>query len=383
MVGRTFIQNPGPTNIPDSILEAFRRPSVDFNTDEFGSFVDEIFADLEQLFGAHRVTCYPSVGHGAWEATLVNLLNPGERFVIPDSGLFSNRWAAMASSLGFEPVVLEVDQRRAPSADQIYDALRADTKRELRGVFVAHTATSVGTVADLVAIREAIDAADHPALFVVDAIASFATDPVPMRDAGIDVVLASSQKGLMMPPGLSFAAVNERAAVHSASVTTGRSYWNWADRLEPQWVYQRFGGTPPEQHLFACRAALDHIASEGGIEAVTARHRRFATAFHRAIESWGPAFEINAVEPSERASAVTCIRTEGVDVAALISASADRQVTITHAMEELKDKGFRIGHLGALNESMVLGVLGGIELAFATLGITHDSGLSAAIGALR
>ncbi|MEE9413669.1 MAG: aminotransferase class V-fold PLP-dependent enzyme [Acidimicrobiales bacterium] len=385
MPGRDFVQNPGPTNIPDRILEAFRRPSVDFNSPEFAELVNGIWADLEPLFGAYRVAAYPSVGHGSWEATLVNLLEPGQRFLLPMSGLFSMRWGDMAESLGFGYEPVAVDSRRAPNPEAIHDALVKDKDHQLAGVFVAHAETSTGTLADLAAIRSAIDAAGHPALFVVDAIASFATDSVPMAELGIDVVLASSQKGLMMPPGLSFAGLSERAVAHNKTVSTPRSFWSWTERIDPEWVYQRFGGTPPEQHLFALRAALDLIAEEGGIDAVTTRHRRLAGAVHAAIEMWGKSgpFEINAIEPSERSSAVTAVLADGIDVAELISTSRDLfHVSIAGGMLEMRGRGFRIGHLGDLNEPMLLGALGGIECAIRQLGIPHESGLEAAVRSL-
>lgn len=382
MPGRDFVQNPGPTNIPDRVLEAFRRPAVDFSSEQFAEFVDGIWVELESLFGAHRVVAYPSVGHGAWEATLVNLLEPGQRFLLPMSGLFSMRWGEMATSLGFGVEPVEVDIRRAPDPAAIHDALVNDKDHQLAGVFVAHAETSTGTLADLGAIREAIDAAGHPALFVVDAIASFATDPIPMAELGIDAVLASSQKGLMMPPGLSFAGLSERAVAHNKGVSTPRSFWSWTERVEPEWVYQRFGGTPPEQHLFALRAALDLIAEEGGIDSVTARHRRCAGAVHAAIEMWGKGgpFEINAIEPAERSSAVTAVLADGIDVDEVLATSRDRfHVSMSGGMLDMAGKGFRIGHLGDLNEPMLLGALGGIECAFRALSIPHESGLEAAV----
>ncbi len=388
MAGRDFLAIPGPTNIPDSILEAFRRPSVDFGSAEFASFVNDIWADLETMFGAYRVMAYPAVGHGAWEATLCNLLEHGDSFLLPQNGLFAQRWADMAVANGFDPKPIDVDLRRAPDPALIHDALVADTAHSLVGVFVAHTETSTGTLADLAAIREAIDASGHPGLFVVDAIASFATDPVPMAELGIDVVLASSQKGLMMPPGLSFSAISEKAIERNAKVSTPRSFFSWAERIDPEWVYQRFGGTPPVQHLFALRAAIDHIEAEGGIDEVCMRHRRLAAAARACFAAWGEGFEINAIEPTEQASAVTCIRTPGmvaggIDVAEVLVTARDRfGVAASSAMLELTGKAFRVGHLGDLNEPMLLGALGGLECAFRAHNVSHESGLEAAVGAL-
>lgn len=388
MAGRTFLAIPGPTNIPDVVLEAFRRPAVDFGSPEFADFTNEVWADLEVLFGAHRVMAYPSVGHGAWEATLNNLLEPGEAFLLPQNGLFAARWAAMATANGFDPRSIEVDIRRAPDPERIHAALVADTNRSLAGVFVAHTETSAGTLANLGAIREAIDASGHPGLFVVDAIASFATDPVPMAELGIDVVLASSQKGLMMPPGLSFSAVSEKALERNAQVTTPRSFFSWTERIDPDWVYQRFGGTPPVQHIFALRAAIDLIVAEGGIDPVCERHHRFATAARACFNAWGDGFEINATEPAEQASAVTCIRVpgmiaDGIDVGEVLVTARDRYgVAASGAMQELSGKAFRVGHLGDMNEPLLMGALAGIECAFRAHGVKHNSGLEAAVTVL-
>ena len=385
---RMLFALPGPTNIPDSILEAFRRPSMDFGSPEFAAFTNEVWADLEALFGAHRVMAYPSVGHGAWEATLNNLLEPGESFLLPQNGLFATRWADMATANGFAPQPIDVDIRRAPDPALIHDALVADTNHALAGVFVAHTETSTGTLADLAAIREAMDSAGHPGLFVVDAIASFATDPVPMAELGIDVVIASSQKGLMMPPGLSFSAVSEKALARNAEVSTPRSFFSWAERIDPEWVYQRFGGTPPIQHIFALRAAIDHLAAEGGIDAVCDRHRRFALAAHACFEAWGDGFAINATEPSERAAAVTCIRTPGmvadnIEIADVLTTARNRfGVAASSAMQDLSGRAFRMGHLGDLTEPMLIGALAGIECAFRHHGVTHHSGLAAALRVL-
>ncbi len=388
MPGRTFIHNPGPTNIPDSVLEAFRRPSVDFGSADFANFVNELWIDLEQLFDAHRVMAYPAVGHGAWEATLVNLVEPGQKLLLPETGLFSIRWADMARKLGFDPQPIAVDYRRAPDPALIHAALVADTDHELVGVFVAQTETSTGTLADIAAIREALDSAGHPGLLVVDAIAGFATDPVPLNELGIDVVLASSQKGLMMPPGMSFSALSEKAVQHNKTVGTPRYFWSWDERIDPQWVYQRFCGTPPIQHLFALRAAVDLLLDEGGLDAVCARHRRFADAVRVCVETWGEGFAVNATHRDEQASAVTCVLADGivdqgVEISDLIALARDRyNVSIAPAMLDMADRAFRIGHLGDLNEPMLIGALGGLECTFRDLEVGFTSGLAAATAVL-
>ncbi|RMH82509.1 MAG: aminotransferase class V-fold PLP-dependent enzyme [Actinomyces sp.] len=389
--GRDFIQNPGPTNIPDAVLEAFRRPPVDWADPRLADLVEGLWADLPGLFDtADDVVVYTAVGHGAWEGTFANVAAPGDRLLVATSGLFALAWARMGRDLGYEIETTPVDLRRPPSPDAIGEILARDLAdnpppRRIRAVLVAHTETSTGTRADLGAIRRAIDAAGHDALFVVDAIASLGTDPLSMTDDGIDVVLAASQKGLMMPPGLSLCGLSERAIERSHEVATPRAYWSWPSRLDRSALYLRFGGTPPEQHLYALRAALDLIAGEGGLDAVHRRHRRFAGAVHAAVTGWasdGP-WEINAVDPASRSAAVTCIRTGDLDADALIRTSRDRLgVSLGSGMLELAGRAFRFAHMGDLNEPMLLGALGGVEVAMTALGFPHGDGLGPAVAHL-
>lgn len=382
MAGREFIQNPGPTNIPPSVLEAFGRPAVDFESPFFTDLVDGIWDELNDLFGgAHHVFVLTAVGHGAWESILTNILEPGEAGLFAVGGLFGQRWSDMAEQLGYETVLTPMDLRRAPDPKHIHDALAADTDHRIKAVFVAQTETSTGTVADIAAVRRAIDDVGHPALFVVDAIGSFGSEPLPMAELGVDVVAAASQKALMMPPGLSFCAVSERALAVATANPQPRWYWAWPPRLNREAVYFRFAGTPPVQHMYALRAALDLIAAEGGIDAVAARHRRLAEAVHACVDAWGTAgpWEINATEPSERAAAVTCIRTGDIDATELVRTARDRfHVSMGGGMLELRGRAIRIGHLGDLNEPMLLGALGGIEVAMEALGHPHGPGIAAA-----
>lgn len=382
MVGREFIQNPGPTNIPEAVLEAFSRPAVDFDSAFFVDLVDGIWDELPELFGgAEHVFVFTSVGHGAWESILTNLLAPGDAAVFAVGGLFGQRWGDMAADLGYDARFTPMDIRRAPDPQHVYDLLAADTAHEIKAVFCAQTETSTGTVCDLAALRAAIDAAEHPALFVVDAIGSFASEPLPMAALGVDVVAAASQKAMMMPPGLSFCAASARAIEISRTRPSPSWYWAWPPRLNRDAVYWRFGGTPPMQHVYALRAALDLIADEGGIDAVAARHRRLAGAVHACVEAWGSGgpWELNVTDPAQRAAAVTCVRTGDIDATELVRVTRDRfHVSMGGAMLELHGRAFRIGHLGALNEPMLLGALGGIETAMAALGHPYASGLAAA-----
>ena len=385
--GRYFVQNPGPTNIPDRVLEAFRRPAIDFADPEFIELVDSVWADLPDVFGgADEIVVLTMVGHGAWESSLINTLDPGDKVLIPDCGLFGRRWAMMARDLGYEVVSTKPDMRHPTDPAEIADILAADTGHRIRSVCIVHTETSTGAVTDLAAMRAAIDAAGHPALFVVDGVCSLGIEPLRMRDCGIDVVVAASQKGLMMPPGLSFCALSERALERNRSATTPRFHLAWGPRFEQGHIYKRFGGTPPIQHMFALRAALDMLAETGGIDASIARHRRWAAAVHAAVDGWasGGPWEINIAEPKHRTAAITCVRTGDIAAGSLIDMARDRfKVSVgSGMMTEMEGRAFRIGHLGDLNEPMLLGALGGLETAMTVLGLPHGHGLPAAVASL-
>ena len=387
VLGRYFVQNPGPTNIPDRVLEAFRRPSIDFADPEFIALAGSIWEELPEIFGgADEVVLLTTVGHGAWESALTNTLDPGDTVLIPDCGLFGRRWAMMAHDLGYEVVSTAQHLRHPTDPAEIADILAADTAHRIRSVCIVHTETSTGAVTDLAAMRAAIDAAGHPALFVVDGVCSLGTEPLRMRDWGIDVVVAASQKGLMMPPGLSFCALSERALERNRSAATPRFHLAWAPRFEEGHIYKRFGGTPPIQHMFALRTALDMIAETGGIDASVARHRCWAAAVHAAVDGWasGGPWEINIAEPKHRAASITCVRTGGIAADPLIAMARDRfRVSVgSGMMTEMEGRGFRIGHLGDLNEPMLLGALGGLETAMTVLGLPHGHGLPAAVASL-
>lgn len=385
--GRYFVQNPGPTNIPDRVLEAFRRPPIDFADPDFVALADSVWEELPAIFGgADGIVVLTTVGHGAWESALVNTLDPGDAVLIPDCGLFGRRWANIARALGYEVVTTAPHLRSPTDPAEIADILAADTAQRIRSVCIVHTETSTGAVTDLAAMRAAIDSADHPALFVVDAVCSLGIEPLRMRDWGIDVAVAASQKGLMMPPGLSICAVSQRALERNRSAATPRFHLAWGPRFQEGPIYNRFGGTPPIQHMYAFRTALDMIAETGGIDASVARHRRWAAAVHAAVEGWasGGPWEINIAEPKHRTAAITCVRTGEIASDPLIAMARDRfRVSVGSAMlADMGGRAFRIGHLGDLNEPMLIGALGGIETAMAVMGLPHGHGLPAAVASL-
>lgn len=383
MTGREFLQTPGPTNIPDRVLEALRRPAVDFFSDDFVALADRCQIGLQALFATVApVVIYTASGHGAWEAAFANVTAPGDTILIPETGTFSEAWQEMATDLGLTVLTIPSDWRTAIDPEQVIETLRADTDRNIRAVALVHTETATGVTTDIETISRAIRDLGHPALILVDAIASIGTEPVHLDRWDLDVVIGASQKGLMCPPGLSFTAVGPRALSAARGRPRPASYWSWARRLEPEF-YRRFCGTPPMHLLFALHEALD-MMSEEGLDRVTARHRRLGSAVRAAVSAWseGSKLEFNAVRPAERANSVTCIRLpDDVDGERFRRVARDRfRVTVGGGYGPMAGKAFRIGHLGDLNEPMVLGALGGIEVALRHCGIEHGpDGVSAAV----
>lgn len=385
MSGRNFTQNPGPTNIPDRILSAMARPPVDFGTAEFLQLLDGCLDELNGLFGndAGRIIGYTSTGHGSWEATTTNLFDVGDRVVLCDTGLFSSKWADLCEAHGLRLDRLVTGERHGVDPEVLRAILEADPQHEIQGVLVCHTETSTGITSDLAAMRAVMDELAHPALFVVDAIASFATAELDMASLRIDAALAASQKGLMMPVGLSFSAVSQRAIDRAYANGHHRYYWDWCRRLEAE-GYRKFCGTPPIHHLFALREALDIFADQGGLDAVVARHHRLAVAVRVAVEHWAKAgaLEFNALDPEQRADSVTCVRlADGIDGNELVRVAREEfNVTIGGGVGEMWGRAFRIGHMGDLNASMVIAALGGVEASLRTLGVPVGSGaLEAAV----
>jgi alanine-glyoxylate transaminase/serine-glyoxylate transaminase/serine-pyruvate transaminase len=380
--GREFLHTPGPTNIPDRILNAMRRPAVDFNAPEFVDLAASCFEDLKGVFRtAGEVFILTSSGHGGWEAAIVNLLRPGDAVLIPELGRFSRGWGAMAEAHGIRVEPIPSDWRHAADPDAIADRLRADTGGAIKAVLAVHIETATGVASDIAAIRAAIDAAGHPALLFVDAIASLGTVDFQMDAWGVDVAICASQKGLMMPPGLGITAVGPTALEASAACPTPREYWSWQARSGPEF-YRRFCGTAPEHLMYGLREAIDMLHEEG-LDRVFARHARLAEAVRRAATAWcaGGPLEFNAVEPEQRAQSLTVIRTpEGFDSERIRIVARERfGMAMGGGMSDLVGRIFRIGHMGDLNEPMILGALGAVEAALRVCDVAHDSGLAAAV----
>ncbi len=385
--GRNFLHSPGPSNVPERVLRAMNRATIDLVEPELLETTQSVMGDLNHLFGNPDGEAFIFIanGHGAWEAGIVNILSPGDKVLIPGSGHFSVNWGKMAGSFGIEVEGTDVNWRAGIDVDLVERALKNDAKGEIKAVMAVHTDTATSATSDIKAIREAMDRVGHEALLVVDGVASFGATPLPMAEWSVDVVIAASQKALMMPPGLSFNAASQRAIEAMRKCKTPRNYWDWELRMEKA-SYRWFCGTSPVQQIFGLREALDIIAEEGE-DHIFDRHRRLARATHAAVDVWaeGGALELNVLDPAERSTSVTTILlAEGIDAHQLrASMREELNVSVASGLGELMGKAFRIGHLGDLNEPMLLGTLATVELGLANLQIPHGKGgAEAAIAAL-
>jgi alanine-glyoxylate transaminase/serine-glyoxylate transaminase/serine-pyruvate transaminase len=374
--GRHFFANPGPTNIPDSVLRALDRPSIDFNDQEFVPVYDEAFAGVKRVLQTQQhLFMYNASGHGAWEASLTNLLSPGDTILVLESGYFSDEWAAMARGHGLEVQVVAADWRRGVDVADVRRALAADTAHAIKAVCVVHNETATGLMLPLPAIRTAIDAVGHPALFLVDTISSLGSLEFRMDAWKVDCVVGGSQKGLMLPTGLSFTAVSEKAMAAHASAKLHRFYFDWT--MMTNRTQKSFIGTIPVNVFYGLREAL-RLLEEEGLDNVVARHTRLAEATRRAVQVWagnnGPT--LFCMSPDRYSNSVTAVMMpEGFNGDALRKAVRDRfNVSLGGGLGKLVGKIFRIGHLGDLNEPMLLGALAAVEMGLRIEGIPHGRG---------
>jgi alanine-glyoxylate transaminase/serine-glyoxylate transaminase/serine-pyruvate transaminase len=375
--GREFRSIPGPTTVPDEGLAAMHRPAIDLYSGDLLAITTSCLEDLRAVFRSRgRVYIYAANGHGAWEAALVNVLSRGDRIRALESGRFARAWGEMASVVGVEVETLAERPRRAVDPAAVAERLREDRAGRIKAVLVVQVDTASGVVNDIPAIRQAIDAAGHGALFMVDTIASLATMPFAMDDWGVDVAVAGSQKGLMTPPGLSFVAAGERAVRAHRSAGLRTRYWDWTAR-EGEEHYEKYCGTPPEHMLFGLRKALDLLLEEG-LENVLERHRLLAEAVRRAVGVWseGGALGFNVLEPGERADSVTTVlMNDGRDPKRLLHYCAGKcGVVLGIGIGDLTGKAFRVAHMGHINAPMILGTLGAVEVGLAALDVAHGRG---------
>jgi alanine-glyoxylate transaminase / serine-glyoxylate transaminase / serine-pyruvate transaminase len=375
--GYHFFINPGPTNIPDRILRAMDRGAIDFNGAQFRAIAEECFAGLKRVFKTDQtILAYAASGHGAWEAALVNLFAPGDKLLVVESGFFSLNWGMRGEAFGLQVETLLNDWRTAADPAKLESRLREDREHTIKAVLVVHNETSTGVVNDIAALRRAIDAARHPALFLVDTISSLASMDFRMDEWGVDVVVAGSQKGLMLPTGMAFTGISTRAIAATAEAKLPRVYWDWR-RLLGGSSQSVWNGTAPVHFFYGLQEAL-RMLEEEGLDEVFARHHRLAEATRRAVRAWrqndGP--EIYAIDPRAQSDSITAVQLpEGCDAEKTRQLCLDKfNVSLGGGLDRLRGRIVRIGHLGDLNEPMILGAIAAVEMALELTGVPHGRG---------
>jgi len=371
--GRHFLQIPGPTTVPDRILRAIDMPVIDHRGPEFGRLGLEVLEGLKHVFQTRQpVIIYPASGTGAWEAALVNTLSPGDRVLMVETGHFATLWHKMATRLGLQTEFVPTDWRRGADAATLEARLREDQGHAIKAVCVVHNETSTGVTSRIPLVRKAIDAANHPALLLVDTISSLGSIDFRHDEWGVDVTVAGSQKGLMLPPGLSFNALSEKARAASKQARLARSYWGWDEMLAAN-KNGYFPYTPATNLLYGLREALAMLQEEG-LPNVFARHDRHAEATRRAVRAWG--LEILCAVPEEYSSSLTAIMVPaGHDADHLRKVVLDAyDMSLGTGLGKVAGKVFRIGHLGDFNDLTLLGTLAGVEMGLALAGIPHQTG---------
>jgi alanine-glyoxylate transaminase/serine-glyoxylate transaminase/serine-pyruvate transaminase len=386
--GWQFFMHPGPTNIPLRVLHAMAKPAVDFTGPEFVALRDRSLERLKGVLKTQKgfVIAYAASGHGAWDASIANLFSPGDKVLVCQAGYFSENWSVTARQYGVEVDAVSAADRRCVDPNAVYERLAADKGHQIKAVLIAQNETATGTRHPVAEVRAAINRAKHPALYLVDTISSLASYDFRMDEWGVDLVIGGSQKGLMLPPGMSFTAINARAWEASLKAKSPRRYWDWRTMVEGD-KQLRFCGTAPIAFFYGLEESLDMIEEEG-LENVFARHRRLAQATRACVKHWGQGggpeiYPLDAEGYSDSLTAVLCPPGHDADKVRAI-ASDLYGVALGRGLAALQGKVFRIGHMGDLNEPMLLGALGGIELALADAGIPHArGGVQAAMDALR
>ena len=381
--GRHFLQIPGPSTVPDRVLRAMDMPVLDHRGPEFQALGREVLAGCRAVFKTSGpVVIYPASGTGAWEAAIVNTLSPGDTVLMVETGHFATLWKAMAEKLGIVVEFFATDWRRGVDAAQVEVLLAEDKAHRFKAVMVVHNETSTGVTSDIAAVRRAIDRAAHPALLMVDTISSLGSVDYRHEEWGVDVTVSGSQKGLMLPPGLSFNAISDKALAASKQNKLLRSYWRWDEMLTPN-AQGFFPYTPATTLLYGLREALKML-NEEGLDHVFARHRRHGEATRRAVRAWG--LEVLAVNEAEQSPVLTAVlMPDGHDADKLrevILAKLD--MSLGQGLGKLKGKIFRIGHLGHFNDLMLAGTLAGVEMGLSLGQVPHQAGgIAAALGYLK
>jgi alanine-glyoxylate transaminase/serine-glyoxylate transaminase/serine-pyruvate transaminase len=372
--GRHFLQIPGPTNVPDRVLQAIAMPTIDHRGPEFAALGQEVVAGMKRVFQTEEtVVVYPSSGTGAWEAALSNTLSPGDHVIMFETGHFATLWRQMAGRLGLEVEFVPGDWRHGVDSAVVEEKLTADPEHRLKAVCVVHNETSTGVASRIPEIREAIDRARHPALFMVDTISSLASIDYRHDAWKVDVTVGGSQKGLMLPPGLGFNAVSKKALAAHKTARLPRSYWDWEAMLETGRT-GFFPYTPATNLLFGLREALKMLLEEEGLPAVFYRHARHAEATRRAVAAWG--LEVLCIDPREHSNSLTAVLVpDGFDADRLREIILEAfDMSLGTGLGKLRGKVFRIGHLGHFNDLMLCGTLSGVEMGLHRASIPHHAG---------
>lgn len=381
--GRHFLQIPGPSNVPDSVLRAISLPTIDHRGPEFQELFSHVLAGMADIFGtSNQVVIYPATGTGAWEAALVNTLSPGDEVLCFETGHFSSLWKTQAEKWGLKPTVIPGDWRTGADPDKIRAALAADTDHRFKAVLVVHNETSTGVTSRIPAIRAAIDEAGHPALFMVDTISSLGSVDYRHDEWGVDVTVSGSQKGLMLPPGLSFNAISDKALEAHRNATLPRSFWDWTEMLAAgkngQTPY-----TPNTNILYGLKESL-RMLHEEGMDNVFARHLRFGEATRAAVEAWG--LEVLCTNADEHSPVLTAVvMPDGHDADELRRVILEQfNMSLGAGLSKLKGRVFRIGHLGDLSDLSLAGTLAGVQMGLQLAGVPlKPGGLDAALEVLK
>ncbi len=369
--GRHFLQIPGPTNVPDRVLRAMAKPTIDHRGVEFSRIAMEVFDGVKQVCRTTRpVVIYPSSGTGAWEAALVNTLSPGDRVLMVETGHFATLWRGVAVRMGLEVDFIPTDWRRGVDPGVIEEKLAEDRGHAIKAVAIVHNETSTGVASRVAEVRKAIDRAKHPALFMVDTISSLASIDYRHDEWGVDVTVGCSQKGLMLPPGLGLNAIGDKALEAAKSARMPKSYWDWEPMLNSNKA-GFFPYTPPTNLLFGLQESLKMLLHEEGLEKVFARHNRHAEATRRAVRTWG--LELLCQNPEEYSSSLTAVLMPDADAFRKVVLD-NLNMSLGNGLGKVAGKVFRIGHLGDFNDLMLAGTLSGIEIGLALAGIAHNKG---------
>jgi alanine-glyoxylate transaminase / serine-glyoxylate transaminase / serine-pyruvate transaminase len=371
--GRHFLQIPGPSPVPDRILRAMDYPTIDHRGPEFAELGKDVLAGIKRMFKTESpVVIYPASGTGAWEAALVNTLSAGDKVLMCETGQFATLWHELATKLGLEVEFIPGDWRHGADPQAIEARLRADTDRRIKAVCVVHNETSTGVTSRIAEVRQAIDSSGHPALYLVDTISGLASADYRHDEWGVDVTVSGSQKGLMLPPGISFNALSDKALAAAEQSTLPKSYWDWQPMLVSN-VTGYFPYTPATNLLYGLKEAISMLEEEG-LEQVFSRHQRHAEATRRAVRAWG--LEVLCLNEQEHSPVLTTVLLpEGQDADQLRKVILDRfDMSLGAGLGKLKGRVFRIGHLGDINDLTLLGTLSGVEMGLACAGVPHQSG---------